>query len=219
MWRHPFPSQVQRRVVSFDNPSGDLNNSHLELAGAVAQNDVVAQAWDVRHCAVATRNDNSAAVAWSLRGSISRNDPVAYLLRLFSLHRRAFRYSVNIAHLAGDLNKMADDCSRLWHLTDRQLVSYFNSRYPQRTSWRLHHLRPEMSSALISALSSRRSCPASWSPQADGMPGSGGKSGHPSAHCRSKIGNTDRKRWAKRCSRCRPTREIGEAALPITAEC
>lgn len=25
------------------------------------------------------------------------------------------------------LHKMADDCSRLWHLTDDQLVSYFNS--------------------------------------------------------------------------------------------
>ena len=181
LWRSPFPTHVQRRVVSFDNPSGDINNSHLELAGAVAHNDVVVHTWDARHCSVATRSDNTAAVAWSLRGSISRNDPVAYLLRLFSLHRRKYRYSVNIAHLAGDLNKMADDCSRLWHLTDDQLVSYFNSQYPQRKSWRLRHLRPAMNSAVISALSSRKSSPASWGPRAEETHGSGTRSGKHSA--------------------------------------
>ena len=120
LWRFPFPDHIQRRVVSFDNPKGDINNSQLELAGAIAQHDVAAQTWDVRHCTIATRNDNSAAVAWSLKGSVSRNDPVAYLLRLFSLHRREFRYSTTIAHLSGDLNRMADDCHGLVQCWRRQ---------------------------------------------------------------------------------------------------
>ena len=181
LWRHPFPDHVQRRVVSFDNPGGDINNSQLELAGALAQHDIAAQAWDVRHCTIATRNDNSATVAWSLKGSVSRNDPVAYLLRLFSLHRREFRYTTTIAHLAGDLNRMADDCSRLWHLTDSQLLTYFNSKYPQRKPWRMCRLRSAMSSAVISALSSKRSSPGSWTPKTKQTTESGTRSGAPSA--------------------------------------
>ena len=27
---------------------------------------------------------------------------------------------------------MTDDCSRLWHLSDSQLISYFNINYPQK---------------------------------------------------------------------------------------
>jgi hypothetical protein len=162
LWRAPFPADIQARVVSFDNPTGDITNSDLELTGAVAQHDVVAQTWDVRHTTVATRNDNTPTVGWTLRGSVSREGPVAYLLRLFALHRRAYRYTTAIAHLAGDMNRMADDCSRLWHLTDSQLVSYFNEKYPQRKPWRMCALRPEMNSALILALRSRRSSPESW---------------------------------------------------------
>lgn len=163
LWRSQFPADTQARVVSSDNPTGDITNSDLELAGVVAQNDVMAQAWDTRHCTVNTRSDNSPAVGWTLRGSVSREGPVAYLLRLFSLHRRAYRYTVAIEHLSGHLNRMADDCSRLWNLTDSQLLEYFNSHYPQDRPWRMCHLRPEMRSALTSALRSKRSSPASWS--------------------------------------------------------
>ena len=181
LWRAPFPSDIQQRLVSWDNPTGDITNSDLELAGVLAQHDVAAQCFDVRHTTVATRNDNSSAVSWSLRGSVSRDGIVAYLLRLFSLHRRAFRYSTSIEHLAGDLNRMADDCSRLWNLTDKQLIDYFNTTYPQERSWKLCQLRPEMNSALISALRRQRSSPE-WLPSAPTpTDGSGEKSGSPSA--------------------------------------
>ena len=162
LWRSPFPADVQQRLVSWSNPAGDVTNSDLELAGVLAQHDVAAQHYDVRHATIATRNDNSSAVSWSLKGSVSRDSIAAYLLRLFALHRRAFRYSTTIQHLAGDLNRMADDCSRLWHLTDSQLVAYFNSTYPQKHSWRLCHLRPEMNLALTSALRRKRSSVESW---------------------------------------------------------
>ena len=51
---------------------------------------------------------------------------------------------------------MADDCSRLWYLSDSQLVHYFNCTYPQTTPWRLVHLRPAMTSSLIAALQRQR---------------------------------------------------------------
>ena len=156
--------ELQRRPTSIaevvQKPAafgGDCDAAKAGMGG-----DVAAQQFDVRHTTVATRNDNSSAVSWSLRSSTSRDDIAAYLLRLFSLHRRAFRYSTSIEHLAGDLNRMADDCSRLWNLTDSQLVAYFNKHYPQKRSWRLCHLRPEMNSALISALHRKRCSPELW---------------------------------------------------------
>ena len=37
VWRWPFPLEVQARLVSSDNPSGDVTNSDLEQAGMQAQ--------------------------------------------------------------------------------------------------------------------------------------------------------------------------------------
>lgn len=57
---------------------------------------------------------------------------------------------------------MADDCSRLWKLTDSQLLAYFNHTYPQSKPWKLVHLRPEMHSALILGLLKQRQEPQSF---------------------------------------------------------
>jgi hypothetical protein len=57
---------------------------------------------------------------------------------------------------------MADDCSGLWHLSDSQLLHYFNSKYPQKQPWQICLLRPEMHSALISALRMKRLDPQSF---------------------------------------------------------
>ena len=38
---------VQNYLVSFDNLDGNITNSDLELAGSIAQNNIVAQAADV----------------------------------------------------------------------------------------------------------------------------------------------------------------------------
>ena len=51
---------------------------------------------------------------------------------------------------------MADDCSRLWHLSDDELVSYFDAHYPQPRPWRLCHLNPGTASAIHSALRCER---------------------------------------------------------------
>ena len=51
---------------------------------------------------------------------------------------------------------MADDCSRLWHLSDDELVSYFDAHYPQPQPWRLCHLNPATASAIHLALQCER---------------------------------------------------------------
>jgi hypothetical protein len=35
LWNHPFPPAIRCQVVSHDNPTGNINNSELELAGIV----------------------------------------------------------------------------------------------------------------------------------------------------------------------------------------
>ena len=57
--------------------------------------------------------------------------------------------------ILGDTNSMADDASRLWNLSDKELIAHFNVTYPQVLSWKLAALRPRMHSALISSLCKR----------------------------------------------------------------
>jgi hypothetical protein len=159
MWRQPFPSWVRDRLSSFNNLKGDITNSDLELAGSIAQNDVLAQAVDV--CEKTTHNsyDNIAAVFWQRKGATTTLGPAAYLLRLQAFHQRFFRYVPLRDYIPGPANVMADALSRRWDLTDAEILVYFNLNFPQKEPWRLCPLRPELNSSLISSLSRRRSDP------------------------------------------------------------
>jgi hypothetical protein len=162
VWREPFPSHIQADLVSFENPKGSITNSDLELAGVLCHQDVLAEVTDCRELTLATLCDNTPAVAWIKRGSVSNNSSAAYLLRLFALHRRHHRYLTEVSHIPGVLNTMADDASRLWHLSDTAFLAYFNETYPQPESWVLCPLRSRMSSAVTSALQKKRQSPESF---------------------------------------------------------
>ena len=163
LWRARFPPKIQSQLVSVDNPSGSITNSDLELSGAIAQDDVLTTALPtVAHLSTCTFSDNTPAVSWKTKGSTSTHGPAAYLLQTAALHKRHHRYQNELHYLPGRLNAMADDCSRLWQLTDSQLVSYFNFTYPQAATWKLHHLRPEMLSVLTSNLQMKRLQPESF---------------------------------------------------------
>ena len=159
LWRSPFPAPVVQALVSFDNPTGTITNSDLELAGTIAQLDVLAQAADIRERTIHNLTDNTPTLYWHRKGSTTTTGPAAYLLRLAALHQRHHRYLALHDYIPGPSNVMADDCSRLWHLTDTQLLAHFDSQYPQRQPWQLFHLRSPMRSALTSALFKRRSEP------------------------------------------------------------
>lgn len=152
LWRALFPAHIAAALVSWSNPDGTISISDLELAGVLANNDVLAQSVDVTEVTTGTGTDNTAALAWSTKKAVSVTGPASYLLRLMSLHQRAYRYQLRSFYVPGPANSMADDCSRLWHLSDEQLLSHFNTNYPQKEPWQICHLRPEMLSALTSAL-------------------------------------------------------------------
>jgi hypothetical protein len=162
LWRQKFPDFITEAMVSWQNPSGNITNSDLELAATIAQHDVITQHIDIRERTVHTLTDNTPTAAWQTKGSTTTTGAAAYLLRLQALHQRHYRYLVRHSHIRGECNIMADDCSRLWHFTDDQLLSHFSSKYPQMTSWWLSLVPPKTHFSLISALQKQRPDPGSW---------------------------------------------------------
>ena len=79
------------------------------------------------------------------------------MLRLLELHRIFYQFISTVTHISGDTNSMEDDASRLWNLSDNELLAHFNSKYPQARYWKLAALSPRMHSALISSFYKRRS--------------------------------------------------------------
>ena len=88
VWQSKLPADVTDSLITFDNPHGTITNSDLELMATIIHKDVVAHAFDVRERTVTTGTDNTPALAWQGKGSVSTTDPVAYLLRLQALHQR-----------------------------------------------------------------------------------------------------------------------------------
>jgi len=156
LWRFPFTHEITSQLVSWENPSGAITNSDLELAGVIGHNMVLSQLTDLRETTTATGTDNVAAHSRSTKKAISSTGPGSYLLRLQAMHQRQFRYQSRSFFVPGVANKMADDCSRLWHLSDSDLVAYFNATYPQREPWQICLLDPTAGTALPSALLCKR---------------------------------------------------------------
>ena len=159
MWRAKFGKEIQRDLVSFENPEGVITNSDLELAGSVAHHEVLTQHVDVREHTLHNCYDNTPTMYWQRKGSTTTTGPAAYLLRLQALHQRHHRHFPLHDYMPGEVNKMADECSRLWQLTDSQILAHFNSNYPQALSWQLCPVPKPMLSALTSALYRKRSEP------------------------------------------------------------
>ena len=164
LWRMAFPPSVLSRLITAEHPTGTITNSDLELAGQIGTQDILAQQYDCRERTIAVFTDNMAARAWQRKGSHTTLGPSAYLLRLLSLHTRHYRYRPTFDYLPGPVNVMADDASRLFHLSDDQLLTHFHLHYPQNKPWVMLTLRPEMLSALTSALLCKRSPPALYLP-------------------------------------------------------
>jgi hypothetical protein len=157
LWRATFPNSVRKQLVTFRNPTGTINNSDLELAGSVLQNAATVECFDVRERTVLHKADNTATVFWQRKGSTTTTGPPAYLLRLQAYHQRYHRYLPRSDYLEGPRNAMADDASRLCDLTDQQLLTHFNSTYPQEQSWRLWTPPQGILSAVTTALHRKQS--------------------------------------------------------------
>jgi len=152
LWQCPFPAAIWSNLVAADNWNGIINNSELELLGAIAHQDVLVQSAMIAELSHALINDNMAAIHWLCHGSTMSTTASAYLLWLQALHQHHHQYFMSYEHIPGYHNSMADDCSCLWHLDDHAFLTHFTSHYPQVGGWQLCHLSSTMNSALTSVL-------------------------------------------------------------------
>ena len=155
-WRYEWPPDISAALVSDDNPNGTITNSDLELAGTIAHEAVLAQVVSLRDTTVATLCDNTPAVNWRRRGSVTTSGPAAPLLRHAALQRRHLRYCSLIDYIPGPANKLADIASRRFDLTNSLLLQLLQSHSPQPTGWELLTPDKHMISQLISALRQQR---------------------------------------------------------------
>ena len=123
IWRYPFSPEIQRRLVSADNPNGSITNSDLEQAGMVSHLDIIATTLPTTYCTITTGGDNTPAVSRMNKGATSLTGAAPRLCLLNSSLQREHRYCHIARYLAGDNNVMADNASRLQHLTDSSLSS------------------------------------------------------------------------------------------------
>ena len=151
--RLPWPDDVRQRLVTAENMSGNLTMGDTELAGRLAGDLLLRDlALNLTEANVYFGCDNQNAQSWQTKGSATSSGARACLLRASALLRRHHRYQSHTIYLPGPWNDMADDASRRWDLTDSQLLSHFNTLYPQSESWRLVHLPTDSCSVLTSSL-------------------------------------------------------------------
>ena len=131
LWRCPFKPEVQDLLVSVDNPNGSVTNSDLEHAALLAQVSLMADHFNVRYATLLNCCNNTPAVSRVSKGTVVSEGPSAYLCHYACQHQRLHRYCHVSQYLPGEQNVMADDASRLQHLSDPDLLSHFNQHYPQ----------------------------------------------------------------------------------------
>lgn len=156
LWRYKWPKDIVDNLVTEDNPKGTITNSDLELAGGLLHLDVIAHCLDVRERTIVSKTDNLATLYWERKGSATNASVTHQLLRLFGIHQRFHRYIPRHDYISGPSNPLADDSSRLFHLSNRDFLTHFNSKFKQKHTFKLCHPTPKLISGVISSLRNKR---------------------------------------------------------------
>jgi hypothetical protein len=164
VWRHKLPSDIQARLISSTNPSGDLTVNDFELAAAVLGHATQLHTTIPKPFSTTiTATDNTAAASWLLRGSTSNAKPPAYLLRQLAQDCRTHNSSLNPIFAPGTTNTIADFLSRSFHLSDGDLLMELQHNYPIQPPWKLA-TPPAHSTYSMNLGLSKRSQPMEYHP-------------------------------------------------------
>lgn len=158
VWRLPLPASLQQQLVTFENPTGTINNSDLELAGTILHESAIAGYVPVVERTVHTMCDNTPAVAWRGKALITTTGAAAELLRIASLQQRHLRHVPRVHYIPGEANVLADAASRRFNLSHPHLLSLLARLAPHAQPWTMRRPLPQLRSAVITAL--RRQSPA-----------------------------------------------------------
>ena len=64
VWRVPWSDEVRERLVTFENPTGDITNSDLDMAVELLSWLVLEAIVSTRYTHVGECSDNFATIAW-----------------------------------------------------------------------------------------------------------------------------------------------------------
>jgi hypothetical protein len=175
VWRLEFPPDIQSRVVSFSNPTGDITNSDLEMAGLLAEFIVLEHIAPLKFAHTAAWCDNTPTVSWANKMSSSKSMVAARLVRALAVRLHTNQASpLHTWSIAGVLNKMADTASRIFnkqnasgetfHVSDEKFLHMFNSKFPhpQANSWKIFLFSTKLSMLIFSELRGMTSTLGSW---------------------------------------------------------
>ena len=161
VWQFPWPQDIQDRLVSEGDPTGDLTINDIELAGLVLGWLVLEHVCpDLVFKHIGMFCDNTSAVSWAFKGSTATSIPAGRLLRLLFIRQRVRKASSLVPlHIAGKDNAMADIPSRAFKTGEffhakQNLTTYLNTHFslPQNRSWTEYKVQTKLALHVISCL-------------------------------------------------------------------
>ena len=161
MWRQQWPKHTQDSLGTTNNPIDTITNYKLELSGGLLHLQAIYQDYDARERTLLSKTVNLTTLFRQHKGSATTNKCPHYLLILFGIHQRYHRYVPHHDYFSGPSNAIADDSSRLFHLSNKQFLQYMSSNYKHPKHYHLLTINPAVISAVTSALLMNLSNPAS----------------------------------------------------------
>ena len=188
VWRWEWPQEIRDALITFENPNGTITNSDLEMAAELLGWLVLEANVPLEHEHVGLCSDNSATVAWQMRGASKRSAVANRLLRVLATRMRHCRASPLVTrHLAGKRNHLGDIPSRSfgykeeWHFEkDKDFLTYFNQIFPlpDKNTWTGFRLNYAVAMKVTRELLTQGSSMAEWR-QLPTLGARHGKSGKP----------------------------------------
>jgi hypothetical protein len=102
LWRPPFPNIVSNDLLSTNNPNGAYTNSNFELAALVLGSAVITHHQPNTYQHICLASDNTPAVSWITKGSVTSTGPPAFLLHLLTNNRRSNKFQLTVTFMPGD---------------------------------------------------------------------------------------------------------------------
>jgi hypothetical protein len=150
-----WPNDIRSQIVSFENPTGTITNSNLEMAGLLLLWLTVEGVCGLlQEKRVAIFGDNSPLIGWVTRLASKWSLVAKHLIQALALWLKIQRTCpLTTIHIKGKQNTISDVLFGLfgsnptWKCaTSDELLTLFNPMFPlpNQTSWTVFHLNGEV---------------------------------------------------------------------------
>jgi hypothetical protein len=163
VFQFKWPQDISKDLISFQNPTGKINNSDLEMVGLLfLWLCVEAIAPDIAHKYIALFSNNSSTMSWVEKMASWKSRIAAQLVCALTLCLNINKtYLLTPMLILGVENALTDIPSCLfgsvkeWECkTDNKLLSLFNQKFPlpNQASWTVFHFNTAMTMHMTSTL-------------------------------------------------------------------